>query len=928
MRVQFILGGPGTGKTTYCHKEIAAEQEKDGEHPLILIVPEQYSMQSEKALITATSRGFLSRARVMSFQSLAHFVLDKTGGIGKETLDISGKSMVLKKIITSLEKEMKYFKTARDTRGFLDSLDMAITEFIQYDISPDGLKFIMEATRNETLKMKLWDVYLIYSNFLSFLEEKYISGEQLLDVLAGKAHESDFLKGAKIWIDGFKGFTPQEKKVISALMMQANFVKITLPISKKTSKMPLNKESVYAAKGIRDMVESLGGVLDKHILLEENLRHKNAEDMAFLQANFLDYRKNEAFSRRPENIHIFESENIFAEVEDVARLVQHLTTKKGYKYSDIALIAADLPQYEKIARAVFERHDIPIFIDSRRSVMSHPVVEFIFASFAVLTSNWAYEEVFRLLRLPVVLLDKGEIDHLENYVLAYDVKGKSWQADLTQGKGDLQSINESRQKLLDIMEPLTSKFTTRKKYLVKDMVQGLYQFLMNSGITSILSSWMDEARASRQNETLREHEQIWDKVIGVLNKMLEILPDEAQTIKEFAAILEAGMEDLGIAPPSLDQLLMGDLRRSRFGKIKALVIMGAKDGSLPSNDGPITLLSNEDRGLLEKDGIKLAKDALHKIFEEEFLIYSNFSKPSEMLVITYPIGNLDGEGALPARLIERVRELFPHMDDALFGDVKLSSSEGVFSDLILELGIWGEKGVESSTLHNAPHFLGDDYFAKRMYQMEERLKFTKETSKKGLPQKAIEELYNPHIRASVSKLQNYIKCPFSYFVQYNLRAKPRKAYDVAASDIGNIYHDILSKFGDILKTLTPEALKEEKNVEDMISKAIDEVLEGEGNKHLKNRGKHMHFAQKMRHISKVSAKALVKHLSDGGFNVAFNEVSFGIDEGDLALPPIAIGLEEGKEMLLEGRIDRVDMASIADVEYVKIIDYKSGTREF
>jgi ATP-dependent helicase/nuclease subunit B len=993
LRLQFILGKPGTGKTTMCHNEISAKQAANGHaasaavgqnepnhtgNRLILIVPEQFSFQSEKALLSAASGlraegGALSRAQVLSFNRLSYYVLGKTGGVGRVILENSGKNMVLRKIISSLGNEFVYFKSAKETSGFLDSLATCITEFFQYGISPDDLESQAKMAQNQALGLKLTDLHLIYSAYRNFLEENFVSSDEVLDILAEKIPQAEFLKDAEIWIDGFKSFTPQEKKVLSSLLLVSKRIKIALPAPKKSSdfsqisRFDIYSEVVSTMESLTSMAEALGAKIEEPIVLKELMRHQNAPDLAFLTKHFLDFATLTKYDKTPQNIHIFTAENIFAEIDEAARMVVSLTRDRGYKYSEIGLIAADLPTYEKFAPAIFGRYGIPMFVDVRRSILGHPVVELIFAACQVISSNRSYEAVFRLLRLPVIAVpkpqsrhEKDEIDLLENYVLAYNIKGKTWQEDFRLGQNtgqntgqgigqgigqnaDLEALNISRQKLLKIMEPLSKNFTPRRKYPLKDFAKAIYDFLLANNIPEILGSWMDEALSNGDNEALREHEQIWDKIMDTLDKMVEILPEQLENISGFAKILEAGLMDLGLAPPSLDQLVLGDLRRSRFGEVKAMIILGAKDGALPSRPADDGILSDDDRYNLEDTGLNLAKDSIAKIFEEEFLIYSNFSKPQEFLSISYPTGDLAGGAANPARSLQRIKELFPEIDWEVNrrNHKPPVSAVGVFTDLILKMGqsIAENTELPQEYLNAYAYFKHDADYKNKLADMEASIKFVygcnadntnssnSNNYSRRLSKKSLQSLYKPHIRTGVSKLQRYIACPFSYFVEYNLAARPRKLHEVAAVDMGNIYHDILAKFGDILKELNNNEAANDEQIFKLADEAALKVIESPENYALRSSGRYMHFSQKMRAIAATSARALAAHLSQGGFEVAYNEVAFGGTENPIKIDLFGEG-PENAQMLLEGRIDRVDITKIDGAEYVKIIDYKSGSKQF
>ncbi|MDR2167415.1 MAG: exodeoxyribonuclease V subunit gamma [Clostridiales bacterium] len=939
MRIQFILGKPGTGKTTFCHREIVDCQAEQSTENLILIVPEQFSFQSEKALLAASESGALSRARVLSFNRLCYFVLSITGGMGKVILENCGKNMVLRKIISRLDKELKYFRTAKETRGFLDSLATAITEFYQYGIAPEDLAAQADSAKNSSLGLKLHDLQLIYAAYREFLEESFISNDEVLDILAEKIEQADFLQDAKIWIDGFKSFTPQEKKVLAALVSVANQVKIALPAPRAAadfgamSKFDIYSEVVQTMQVLAQIGAELGAKMEEALILKDSYRHDEAADLAFLCENYLGFDIGNIYHERPENIQIFSTSSIFNEIDTAARIVTMLTRERGYKYSEIGLIAADLARYEKFVPAIFSRDGIPVFVDMRRSILGHPIAEMILSACQIISTNWSYEAVFRMLKLPVFNF-RDEIDLLENYALAYNIRGKDWQEDFHLGdESELESLNLCRQKVLAIMAALSDNCTPRRKYPLRDFAHWVYNFLAMNSVNDILEDWANDAQRRGDNETQREHEQIWDAIMHTLGKMVEILPEQNENISGFAKIFEAGLGDLGLAPPALDQLVLGDLRRSRFGELKAMIILGAKDGALPARPDGDGLLSDDDRLALAGAGLALAKDSAAKIYEEEFLIYENISKPREFLAITYPAGDLEGRGANPSRLIQRIRALFPRIGEGAHGFLSLiAGRQRMFGDLSLALGRHAayETPISPEFAAVYDYFEQDEIFAQKLADMDAGVKFTQETTKSGLSKNSVSMLYRPNIRSSVSRLQRYISCPFAYFAQYNLAAKKRKIYDVAAVDMGNIYHDILSKFGEVLKVLGPEGAADTERVATLINGAVDEVFGAPGNYQLHSSGRYTHFAHKMRAISQASAAALANHLSGGDFALAYNEIAFGgADSGaDTVLPPIEIELSADAKMLLEGRIDRVDIGRLEGADYVKIIDYKSGRKQF
>jgi ATP-dependent helicase/nuclease subunit B len=445
-------------------------------------VPEQFSFQSEKALIAATQGGGLWRAQVLSFHRLSYFVFGKTGGIQKKILEDSGKHMLLRKIVVENTKQLAYFKSGQRKKGFIDALASSITEFYQYGIEPDEVLARAEAANSANLRLKLLDLHLIYSTYKNYLEQEYISSDEILDVLAEKIPMADFLRGGEIWLDGFKSFTPQEKKIIAALISVTKSVKITLCVDVNSNSTNNDKfDAFYEVRDtmgqIGDMAEGLGAAVDEPIVLNEPLRYKNAPDIAFLCGNFLGF-SGERYPHAPKNIRIFSAENIYDEIAVAAKTVAMLTRDRGCRYCDIGVVAADLGLYDRYMPAIFSQYGIPVFVDARREIMGHPLAELIFAALETISTNWQYEAVFRLLRCALSPIDRKEADVLENYVLAYNIRGKAWLDGFAFGAEDeVEAVNAIRAKAAVLMNPLTGLGSSGNAHKITDIAASIYYFL-------------------------------------------------------------------------------------------------------------------------------------------------------------------------------------------------------------------------------------------------------------------------------------------------------------------------------------------------------------------------------------------------------------------------------------------------------------------
>jgi len=932
IQIRYILGRPGSGKTTVILKEIACAQSQAGDSALIYLVPEQFSLQSEKNLIAICANRAISRAQVLSFRRLAYLVFAKTGGMDRRILEDVGKHMLLKKVLLDVANDLVYFRRAADKEGFVNKLAASITEFYQYGIEPDEL-----ICEDSGLSMKLDDLRLIYKTYKEYLEKEYISHDEILDVLANKLSQSDFLNGAHIWIDGFKSFTPQEQIILAQLMQQVSCMTVTLTLDAPNEEPSLPspfQEMRKTFEQLNKMAQQAGAQTQEPLFLDTDYRHSKAPDLEFFCHHFLHFGGPVYHGKSPA-IRLLACDNIYTEIHTAAKIVTHLLRDKNYRYNDIGIVCADLAKYSSTLDGIFAQYNIPVFVDAPRSILGHPLAELIRAALDIVGKNWRYEEIFKLLKTKLLPFNREDVDILENYVLAYGIRGKNrWQSDFTygfeSGNFDAQSLNAMRRDFYQLMTPLHDSLSPRSKYSARFIATMLFEFLSAAKVPQVLRSWADEAQLAGDNQQTREHEQIWSKVVQTFEKLVEILGDEVFTTAEFAKVMAAGFEgaELALAPPSLDQLLVGDMRRSRFGELKGLICLGAIEGAMPGPPTENGLISGDDRHALQ-DTVTLGADAEARILEEKFLIYAGFARPAEFLAISYPLGDLSGKANTPAVLLNRLTELFPSVKTTFPDKINpanpanISSPAQTLNQLVRLMRQYTDSDEDLPEMYmDAMAFLkGDPEYSRKLALIQDTVEFFGNPD--NLSPKSIEKLYGGKIRASVSKIEKYIECPFSYFLRYNLNARRRKIYEVEPVDIGNIFHDILDDFAKKMAGQKISELSEQK-VSDIAQASVQAVLKAPGNEILTTSGRYAHFAARVQEISTASTLAMAEHLRRGDFSMAFNEVSFFDVDG---MGAIDIELDDGT-MSVEGRIDRDGIMEIDGDSFVKIIDYKSGMAAF
>ena len=570
MSVRLIIGRSGTGKTSKCLEEIKDKlMENPKGNPILYIVPEQMTFLSEYQLIQTPGLGGMIRAQVFSFTRLAWKVLQETGGISRYHLNSTGISMLIQKIIEDKKEELHLYSKAADKAGFISRMEQMLIEFKRYCVQPQELIEVGQNEQSEkVLKDKLHDLQLIYENFEAEISNKYIDSEDYFRLLSEKINESLLLKNAEIYIDGFHSFTPQEYMIIEQLMKHCPEISITLTIDQLVHEQRPDDLDLFRMSGEngRTLMEmaAVNGLSVEKIILQEQQRWRNPA-LQHLESYF-DSRPVQRY-KGGGSIHLAEAVNRRAEIEGVARNIRRLVHEENYRYRDIALLMRNGQDYHELIETIFQDHEIPYFIDQKRTMLHHPLVELIRSVLEMINSNWRYEPVFRAIKTELLFplgqkVEKlrEQMDLLENYVLAFGIKGDKWtkreqwkyrriqglelenMAQTDKERKIEQILNELR---LIVTEPIM-RLSRRLKKAVngRQLGEALYLFIEELDIPAKLEKWKTAEEEKGNLVKAREHDQAWNAIIDILDQFVEILGNEKLALPTFSKILEAGLESL------------------------------------------------------------------------------------------------------------------------------------------------------------------------------------------------------------------------------------------------------------------------------------------------------------------------------------------------------------------------------------------------
>lgn len=966
MGVQFVIGRSGSGKSDHCLTEIQQElTERPLGETMIYLVPEQMTFQSEYELVHNRGLNGMIRAQVFSFTRLAWKVLQETGGMARPHLTSVGTSMMLRHIIEENKQKLRIYQRSSDKTGYIEQLNDMVTEFKRYCLEPDHIKSyaddFYETDDRSLLRDKLYDLHLVYEAFQRSMIGHYLDSEDYLQLLAEKISESHYLENATIWVDGFHSFTPQELLVIQALMKKGADITFTITMDTEMNashvhELDLFHEPATTYQTLLEMASEEGVEIKTPQELSNQKRYRSYE-LAHLEANYGE-RPPVLYTGDLEHIHVNHAVNIRSEVEAAARETLRLVRDGGYRYREISIMVRDMSSYYELVETIFTDHGIPIFSDQKRTMLHHPLIELIRSSLDIIQYHWRYEAVFRCVKTELLFPEETEnskaeirerMDELENYVIAKGIKGyrwrsgDRWKANIYRHLEDKETIaseeiermeerlNETKEWIASPLEKFERKMKAAKT--VRDKCEVLYYFLENCNAAEKVDKLKERAEEAGQLTKAREHDQVWDAVIALLDETVELIGDQELSIDQFTKLLEAGIESMkfGLVPASLDQVVIGSIDRTRFTNVKCGFLLGVNDGVLPAKMQDDGLLSEQDREKLEEQGIQLAPGLKRRLLDEEFLIYHALSTPSDNLWISCPLADEEGKGLQPSIVMNRIQEMFPDLEIELkFAEPGeeakdelsfISNPLKTIGRLTGQLRQWHRGYPIDPIWWDAYNWFVDHNESERnKLRLVESLFYRNKAT--NLSTETSRNLYGSNIQASVSRMERYQSCAFSQFASHGLRLKERSTFKLEAPDIGQLFHASLNMLAETIKQRDWDWSKISTNqFYELSGEIVEQIAPKLQNEILLSSNRYHYIMRKLKQVVGRASSVLGQQAKRSGFQPAGLELAFGPGQ---QLPPIQFTLKNGCTLQLIGRIDRVDQAFKEDQLLLRVIDYKSS----
>ena len=951
MSLRFYFGPSGSGKSHRIYEEIMQRAAQEPGRNFLIIVPDQFTMQTQKDLVMRSDRGGILNIDVLSFGRLSHRILEEVGTKEMPVLDDTGKSLVLQKIAADLKEQLPAMGSLLHKQGYIHEVKSAISEFMQYGISTQDMdKLIASAEKRGALAMKLRDLKTLYRGFQDYIRDHFITTEETLDVLRRSLVKSKILPDSVVVFDGFTGFTPIQNRLIQELMRVCEETIVTVTIGEEEDPYQMDGEQKLfhlSKKTVADLVKLAA---EAEVTRGEDVfvkggpnRFTEASALCYLEQNLFRYQY-EPYTEKQCEIRMFEALSPREEVHQTALYIRKLIREEGLTYRDIAVVIGDLEGYASYVETEFGQLEIPCFLDRTRGIVLNPMIEYIKSALQLYIRDFSYDTVFHFLRSGMADISREEIDELENYVIRTGARGYrtysrlftrkteemqqgSGQEDTERAEETMERLNRIRQQFADTVEIL--HMAPRAK--AGEYVDHLYDFLEQNQVQQKLLNYQQRFEQEGDLAKAREYAQIYRLVMDLLDQIYELLGEEEISLQEFADILEAGFGEItvGTIPQNVDRIVVGDMERTRLKQVKVLFFLGVNDGNIPKNVSKGGIISDMDREFLIESGTEMAPSPRQQMYIQRLYLYLNMTKPSQRLYLSYAKVNSDGKGIRPSYLIDTVRKLFPQLAvEYPQNRSRLEQIEGRQEGaryLAEELREYADGTLREEERQ-------DFYLMYRAYEAdpEGRDRLTaaafRRYKESGLSRIVARALYGRQLENSVSRLETYAACACRHFLQYGLSLQEREEFGFEVSDMGNVYHAVLENFAGKLAESGRTWWDFDEN---FATQAIKEAVEGYaatyGETVLYSSARNEYAITRMSRILTRTVLTLQQHLKQGSFQPDDYELSFRFAEN---LDSIHVDLSEEEKMHLQGRIDRIDVSEDAEHVYVKVIDYKSGNKKF
>lgn len=926
--IHFIYGPAGSGKTSTLLKYLESDV-KRGKNAFF-IVPEQETVAVERAVTSLIPPKDQLRVEVLNFSRLCNRIFRTFGGLSYNFATAPQKSLIMWNTLRELSPMLEEYRASDESDFSLTKKMLSATQELKaYCISPEKLDRVCDKLeKDSSLYGKLRDISLVYSAYTNQLGEYFTDSSDDISKAIEILKENNFFGGTSVYLDSFAGFTKQELQLINRMGKLCDELYIALPL-------PTPNDASIHLEGLRNTVLQHKKHLDKcdydEIYLTD-IHKTRSDELKYLQKNVWNFEAPSFAGENEGSLLVFDCETPYSESEIVASEICR-ELQGGARYGDIAIILRDAEKHRGILDTTLEKYNIPFFMSEKTDLMEKSLSKFIFSALKVKETNWKGSSVIAHLKSGFSDIDPFDVDIFEDYVSTWSINGSKFFSEkwTMNPDGYSSKITARGERILGVANSVKERlFTSLSVYFarldasscVKEMCQATIQFLKDSKITEKVRESCSRHLAAGNKKAADEDMKLYSLTLNILYDLSTVLGEKEFTLEEFSAalLLMFSESDIGTIPTSADEVLIGSASMLRAGKIKTAIVMGLNEGEFPASVKDNGIFTDSDKELLESLDVSLSADTSVKTSEELFFVYRAFSTPTEKLILTSSALSSDGSNQRKSIALERVRKLFPSI--RAIKESSLSPLDRVWNyDVAREIYPQLKQYKNSDKLKavicedgSKPSFVSSDDIP---------------LSKKNctVSPEIVKTLFGERLSLTQSRLEKYVLCGFDYYCSYVLGLRESKKAVFQLNDIGTFIHYILEMF---MKEITKDGVLNlsltNEEIDKILKKTVtDYLFELLGEDYaLSNRTKHLFI--RLNKLSFMIAKSLINEFKASDFVPSYFELKVGM--GDGGIRALEFELKDGSRVSLRGIADRVDTYKKDGNVYIRVVDYKTGSKEF
>lgn len=915
--LRFILGPAGSGKTYWMRNKVA-ECVNQGDNNIVFLVPEQNSFESERAMLKLLGSASTDTIEIISFTRLADYVELSCGHCAEQAADDGVKMLIMGRAVRAVKGELSTYSRSCESPEFCKAVLDLIEECKLSAISVEDIKQAASSSSG-ALRSKTDDLSMIIQTYEGMLTSRFRDPLDDLNRLTESLSRVEYFKGKKVFIDAFKGFTAQQFAVLDKIFGQADEVYISLctdMLQDFDRGIGLFSNVKKTAERLMKLAKDNGVSVAAPITLDSGARFNgsviaNAERLL---------RGAETDDTESGEISVISCANRYDESDYIARTIRRLVRTEGYRYRDFAVVARDIESYHSMLINAFERYGLPCFSDRRVDIDSLALVRFVDNALKCASNGFVLENMLPFIKSSLSPLTVEQASELENYVLLWNKRGSQWLDEWNENPNGLESnfdhaalerINRFR---LQVTQPLGDLVGALQSGRVKNICREIYRFLISVKADKKLADYAAKLEREGNSFFADLHRRSWDALMSCLDKTVRVFEDDYCDKNEFILLFSMLLSstDLGAIPDRLDEVVIGSADRIRLNGARIVFMIGANYGEFPKPVKVGGLLSGNDRRRLIRGGLNIPDYAKENAVDEQFIVYTTVAGASERLYITYHTSSLKGEQGMTSEFVATLRSGIEQVVCAASKDSEEDSFEGVLPSVELVSGEEYRKFAVSLKENLTDDFPSAAALLDTLISEQAEHCLKPETAK---------QLFGTDIKLSASKVETYSKCPFSFFCEFGVGAKPTKTAEFDAIQNGTLVHYVLehavSSCGQRLSEMDAEQRRQE--IVKLIKAYADEAFGG----YDKLDKAFLFLLERVAVVLDDVLYRIGRDLEQSEFVPDRYELRIGSDE----LEAVRVRLSNGSA-LLRGAVDRVDIYKADGKTYVRVVDYKTGSKKF